>query len=87
MVKESSNFSIEKKCEGILQKSSLEAGLPGTYFTVDEVSSLMKKAPLSILKAVSKLQEAGYFASPTSLNPKGFRTNCKIDKIMENFAG
>ena len=37
--------------------------------------------------AIKKLQNSGYNASKTSLNPTGFRTDCNIDdmkKIFEN---
>jgi len=46
----------------------------------------MKVSPLGLKLAISKLEEKGFLASPTSLNSTGFRTNCKIDKIIEIFA-
>ncbi|MCH2542698.1 MAG: hypothetical protein MKZ97_05175 [Alphaproteobacteria bacterium] len=47
----------------------------------------MKRSPLKIKNVIQKLQDAGFIASPTSLNPTGFRTDCDIDnmkKIFEN---
>jgi len=32
---------------------------------------------------IEKLQDAGFTASPTSLNPTGFRTDCSIDEIIK----
>ena len=32
---------------------------------------------------IEKLQDAGFVASPTSLNPTGFRTDCSIDEIIK----
>jgi len=32
---------------------------------------------------IKKLQDAGFVASPTSLNPNGFRTDCSIDGIVK----
>jgi len=29
------------------------------------------------------LQDAGFVASPTSLNPNGFRKDCSIDEIIK----
>jgi tRNA (guanine26-N2/guanine27-N2)-dimethyltransferase len=43
----------------------------------------MQKAPLKMKNMIKKLQDAGFLASPTSLNPTGFRTNCTIDKIVK----
>ena len=60
--------------------------MPGTYFTLDEIASKMKCAPLSIKKAINKLQNGGFLASPTSLNFKGIRTNANINELKEIFA-
>jgi tRNA (guanine26-N2/guanine27-N2)-dimethyltransferase len=35
--------------------------------------------------AIKILQDTGYLASPTSLNPTGFRTNCTIDEVVKLF--
>ncbi len=86
MLIECKKHSVDKKCEKILEKCVLEYEMPGTYFTLDEIASKMKVAPLGLKLAISKLEEKGFLASPTSLNPTGFRTNCKIDKIIEIFA-
>jgi tRNA (guanine26-N2/guanine27-N2)-dimethyltransferase len=53
------------------------------YYTLDEIASKMQKAPLKMKNMIKKLQDAGFLASPTSLNPTGFRTNCTIDKIVK----
>ena len=85
MLNECKDHTVDKKCEKIFEKCILESEMPGTYFTLDEIASKMKAAPLGLKLALSKLEEKGFLASPTSLNPTGFRTNCKIDKIMEIF--
>ena len=59
--------------------------MPVTYYTLDDVASKMKRSPLKIKNAIKRLQEAGFIASPTSLNPTGFRTNCSIDSIEKLF--
>jgi len=45
----------------------------------------MKRSPLKIKNVIKKLQDAGFIASPTSLNPTGFRTDCGIDNIKKIF--
>ena len=76
---------MDKACSKILQKSLFESEMPGTYYTLDEIASKMKSSPLKLEKAIEKLQENGFSASPTSLEPTGFRTNARIDKIMRVF--
>ena len=86
MQEEIPKYSIDKRCEKTLQKCLLESEMPGTYFTLDEIASKMKVAPLSLEKIIKKLESDGFLASPTSLNPTGFRTNAKINQICELFA-
>lgn len=81
-----SNHIVDKNCEKIISKSILESEKPGTYFTLDEIASKMKVSPLRLDKAISKLESTGFVASPTSLNPTGFRTNARLDKILEIFS-
>lgn len=85
MQEEIPNFTVEKRCEKTLQKCLLESDLPGTYFTLDEIAAKMKRAPFSLEKMIEKLVENGFAASPTSLNPTGFRTNCNMNQICKIF--
>lgn len=86
MKEQISNHLVDKNCEKIILKSILESEKPATYFTLDEIASKMKVSPLKLDKAISKLELNGFVASPTSLNPTGFRTNARIDKILEIFS-
>ncbi|HXV50653.1 MAG TPA: tRNA (guanine-N1)-methyltransferase, partial [Nitrosopumilaceae archaeon] len=86
MLEQVPSCSVDKKCEKILQRCILEAEMPGTYFTLDEIASKMKCAPLSLKKAINNLQNSGFLASPTSLNFKGIRTNANINELKEIFA-
>lgn len=86
MKHEISHFIVENKCEKILSKCALEAEMPGTYFTLDSIASKMKSSPLKLESAISKLEKSGHLASPTSLDPTGFRTDARIDEILKNFA-
>ena len=83
-------LAVDKRCEKILEKCILESEMPpigpfeyAPYYTLDEIASKMQKAPLKMKNMIKKLQDAGFLASPTSLNPTGFRTNCTIDKIVK----
>jgi len=80
------NYTVDKTCERVISKSILESEKPGTYFTLDEIASKMKVSPLKLDNAISKLESKGFDASPTSLNPTGFRTNARIDEILEIFS-
>ena len=85
MKNEKTNLIVHKKCERILDRSELEAELPATYYTLDEIASKMKSAPLKLNDAIDRLTSNGFNASTTSLNPSGFRTDCEIDKIIQIF--
>ncbi len=86
MFEDIENQTVDKNCEKIVSKCILESVKPGTYFTLDEIASKMKVSPLKLDKAISKLQSNGYVASPTSLNPTGFRTDARIDEILKVFS-
>jgi tRNA (guanine26-N2/guanine27-N2)-dimethyltransferase len=83
MKNEEKKLEVDKKCENILQKCFEEEELPPTYYTLDEIASRTKSAPLALNKAIKRLQDLGYNASRTSLNPTGFRTNAKIKQICD----
>lgn len=85
MLEQIPSCSVDKKCEKVLQRCILETEMPGTYFTLDEIASKMKCAPLSLRKAINKLQNSGFVASPTSLNFKGLRTNANINELKQTF--
>jgi len=86
MLEDIENQTVDKNCEKIVSKCIRESEKPGTYFTLDEIASNMKVSPLKLDKAISKLQSNGFVASPTSLNPTGFRTDARIDEILKVFS-
>lgn len=85
MLDENTKLETDKNCEKILLKCIEEAEMPGTYFTIDEIASLMKSSPPKLEKAVSSLKENGFLSSVTSFNPTGLRTNANIGEIIEIF--
>jgi len=86
MLEEIPKYTVDKRCEKTLEKCILESDMPGTYFTLDEIASKAKVAPMGLDKIIIKLEKEGYQASPTSLNPSGFRTNCTIDNVCKLFS-
>lgn len=85
MLEENSELETDKNCEKILLKCIEEAEMPGTYFTIDEIASLMKSSPPKLEKVVSSLKENGFASSITAFNPTGFRTNADINQIIKIF--
>ena len=86
MLKQIQKFNVDKSCEKTLKKCISESDLPATYFTLDEIASKIKKSPLKLEKTIEKLEESNFKASPTSLEPTGFRTNARIDEIESIFS-
>jgi len=86
MLEEIPSYTVDKRCEKTLQKCLLESDMPGTFFTLDEIASRAKVAPIGLDKIIKKLEREGFQASPTSLDPAGFRTNCKIDTVCKLFS-
>ena len=85
MLLEVSNLEVDKVCEKTLRKSLAESDMPATYFTLDEIASKMKSSPPRLENAISNLQKNDFVSSPTSFSPTGFRTNAKINEIIEIF--
>jgi len=74
-------FDVDKKCEKILSAAALEAEMPAPYYTLDEVASRMRASPIKLGDAVNRLAGNGFAASPTSLDPTGFRTDASVREI------
>jgi tRNA (guanine26-N2/guanine27-N2)-dimethyltransferase len=85
MLEEQKKFSVDKSCEKTLLKCQNEIGMPGTYFTLDEMARKKRCAPSSLSNIIEKLQGVGFKACSTSLDPSGFRTDARIDKILQIF--
>ncbi len=83
MLVEQEKFLVDKSCQKTLLKCQKEVGMPPAYFTLDEVAKKRKSAPISLTKIIEKIQKAGFSASPTSLNPSGFRTDARIDDLLQ----
>jgi len=85
MFDENTKLETDKNCEKILLKVIEEAEMPATYFTIDEIASIMKSSPPKLEKTVASLRENGFLSSVTAFDPTGFRTNANVNEIIEIF--
>jgi tRNA (guanine26-N2/guanine27-N2)-dimethyltransferase len=85
MLTEIPKYTVDKKCETAIQKAVVESEMPACYYTLDEIAEAVKTSPLPLKKIIEMISQSGFVASPTSLNPTGFRTNCPTNKIKEFF--
>jgi len=85
MLLENSKLETDKDCEKILVKCLEEAEMPGTYYTIDEIASMMKASPPKLEKAIASLRENNFLSSATVFNPTGFRTDANIGEIIKIF--
>ncbi len=80
-------MAVDKACGKILAKAALEADMPGTYYTLDEIAAGMKASPPKLDSLIGGLRDGGFASSPTSLGPTGFRTDAAVGEIRGLFAG
>jgi tRNA (guanine26-N2/guanine27-N2)-dimethyltransferase len=73
----------DRQCKKVLEASGEEISEIPYYFRADEISSKLKRNPHSVQKIIEKLQSAGFAASRTALNPGSFKTNARIDQILD----
>lgn len=85
MLLEIPKLTVDKTCEKTLSKCLAESEMPGTYFTLDEIASRMKSSPPKLEDVILNLQKNDFTASVTSFNPTGFRTNAKVNDVIEIF--
>ena len=85
MLVEIPNFKIDKTCEKIIGKCIEESEMPGTYFTLDEIASKTKSSPPKLENIISNLRKNNFVASVTAFSPTGFRTDAKINEIIDIF--
>ncbi|HEU4984824.1 MAG TPA: tRNA (guanine(10)-N(2))-dimethyltransferase [Nitrososphaera sp.] len=79
MAKEGADEKSKKVLDAALDEID---GVP-YYFKADEISSKLRTNPHSIAKIIEKLRAAGYKASKTSFNPSAFKTDARLDRIID----
>lgn len=72
----------DAKCKKVLDAAADEIDVP-YYFKGDEISSKMRTNPDSVSKIIEKLQTSGYRASRASFNTGAFKTDARIDQILQ----
>jgi tRNA (guanine26-N2/guanine27-N2)-dimethyltransferase len=73
----------DRHCKKVLDAAVEEAsGIP-FYFRADEISAKLRTNPHSVQNIIEKLQSAGFAASRTALNPGAFKTDARVDRILE----
>jgi tRNA (guanine26-N2/guanine27-N2)-dimethyltransferase len=73
----------DRQSKKVLDAAAEEAsGIP-YYFRADEISAKLRTNPHSVQKVIEKLQSSGFVASKTALNPSAFKTDARIDQILE----
>jgi len=82
MIANEPRFQVDKSCRKILERCIEEVDMPPTYFTIDEIAHMKRSPPVSLAKTISRIQKAGFRATPTSLNPAAFRTDARVDQIL-----
>jgi tRNA (guanine26-N2/guanine27-N2)-dimethyltransferase len=72
----------DRRCKKVLEAAAEEAsGIP-YYFRADEISAKLRTNPHSVQKIIEKLESAGFVASRSALNTGGFKTDARIDQIL-----
>jgi tRNA (guanine26-N2/guanine27-N2)-dimethyltransferase len=82
-VKKMLGYEGDKHCKKVLDTAAEEAnGIP-YYFRTDEISAKLKTNPHPVQGIIEKLQSVGFAASRTALHPGAFKTDARIDQILE----
>ncbi|HZB79678.1 MAG TPA: tRNA (guanine(10)-N(2))-dimethyltransferase [Nitrososphaera sp.] len=73
----------DRPCKKVLVAAAEESSEIPYYFRADEISSKLKSNTLSVDRIIEKLHAAGFVASKTALNTSAFKTNARIDSILD----
>jgi tRNA (guanine26-N2/guanine27-N2)-dimethyltransferase len=72
----------DRQCKKVLEAAVEEASEIPYYFRADEISSKLKSNTHSVQRIIEKLHAAGFVASKTALNTSAFKTDARIDSIL-----
>jgi tRNA (guanine26-N2/guanine27-N2)-dimethyltransferase len=73
----------DRQCKKVLEAAAEEAsGIP-YYFRADEISAKLRTNPHSVQKIIENLQSAGFVASRAALNTGAFKTDARMDQILD----
>jgi tRNA (guanine26-N2/guanine27-N2)-dimethyltransferase len=73
----------DRQSKKVLEAAAEEASEIPYYFRADEISSKLKSNTHSVQRILEKLHAAGFVASKTALNTSAFKTDARIDSILD----
>lgn len=82
-VKKMLGYDADRQCRKVLDAATEEASDIPYYFRADEISSKLRTNPHSVQKIIEKLQSTGFAASKSALNTSAFKTEARIDQILD----
>nr|MDQ3854053.1 tRNA (guanine-N1)-methyltransferase [Thermoproteota archaeon] len=82
-VKEMLEQDPDRQCKKVLEAAVEEASEIPYYFRTDEISSKLKSNTHSVQRIIEKLHAAGFVASKTALNTSAFKTDARINSILD----
>lgn len=81
-VKKMLEQGTDRQCKKVLDAAAEEASSIPYYFRADEISAKLRTNPHSVQRIIEKLQSAGFIASKAALNTGAFKTDARIDQIL-----
>jgi tRNA (guanine26-N2/guanine27-N2)-dimethyltransferase len=76
------NQKPDRRAKKVLDAAQAEKSDIPYYFKADEIAAKNRTNPHSVQKIIEKLLSSGYAATSTALNPGGFKTDARLDKIL-----
>jgi len=81
-VKKMLEQSPDRRCKKLLEASVEEVSEIPYYFRTDEISAKLKTNTHSVESVIEKLRSAGFVGSKASLNTSAFKTDARIDTLL-----
>ena len=72
----------DRQCKKVLEAAAEEASEIPYYFRADEISAKLKTNTQPVQRIIEKLRAAGFVGSKASLNTSAFKTDARIDSIL-----
>ena len=76
-------YCADRQCKKVLDAAAEEASDIPYYFRADEISAKLRTNPHSVQKIIEMLHSTGFAGTRTVLNPGAFKTDARIDQILE----
>jgi tRNA (guanine26-N2/guanine27-N2)-dimethyltransferase len=76
---------MSSKTSKLLDLIRTESLIKEPYYSSDEMASRLRVQTPSLAKILNGLRDGGFLASPTHIDPKGFRTDAPVENIVSIF--